>query len=107
MNDVFIYSDGSYQDHISKVKKVLRRFHKAGLKFDIEKSEFASSKVKYLRFIISAEEGIKINPGKIEVIKKWKAPITVKKVRNFMLEVSPGWKPGLQRMRPIRGVERM
>jgi hypothetical protein len=70
MNDVLIYSDGSYQDYISKVKKMLRRFHKAGLKLDIEKSEFAFSEVKYLGFIISAGEGIKVNPGKVEAIKK-------------------------------------
>jgi hypothetical protein len=42
INDVFIYSDGSYQDHISKMKKVLRKLHKAGLKLDIEKSEFVT-----------------------------------------------------------------
>jgi hypothetical protein len=51
------------------MKKVLQRLHKAGLKLDIKKSEFASE-VKYLGFIISAEEGIKINPGKIKAIKK-------------------------------------
>jgi hypothetical protein len=70
MNDVLIYFDGSYQNYMSKMKKVLRRFHKAGLKLDIEKSEFAFSEVKYLRFIISAGEGIKVDPGKVETIKK-------------------------------------
>jgi hypothetical protein len=70
MNDVFIYFDGSYQDYMSKVKKVLRKLHEAGLKFDIEKSEFAFSEVKYLKFIISAEKSIKIDSGKIEAIKK-------------------------------------
>jgi hypothetical protein len=84
MNDVLIYSDGSYQNHISKVKKVLRKLHKAWLKLDIEKSEFASSEVKYLKFIISAGEGIKIDPGKVEAIKKWEAPTTVKGVRSFI-----------------------
>jgi hypothetical protein len=84
MNDVFIYFDKFYQDYMSKMKKVLRKLHKAGLKLDIEKSEFTFSKVKYLGFIISAEEGIKINSGKIEVIKKWKAPTIVKKVRSFI-----------------------
>jgi hypothetical protein len=84
MNDVFIYSDESYQDYISKVKKVLQRLHKAGLKLDIEKSEFAFSKVKYLRFVISAEKGIKIDPRKVEAIKKWEAPTTVKGVRSFI-----------------------
>jgi hypothetical protein len=84
MDDVLIYSDESYQNHMSKVKKVLRRFHKAGLKLDIEKSEFASSEVKYLGFVISAGKGIKINPGKIEAIKKWKALTIIKGVRSFI-----------------------
>jgi hypothetical protein len=70
MNNVLIYSDGSYQNYMSKMKKVLRKLHKAGLKFDIEKSEFAFSEIKYLGFIISAEEGIKVNSGKVEAIKK-------------------------------------
>jgi hypothetical protein len=63
---------------------MLQKLHKAGLKLDIEKSEFASSKVKYLGFVISAGEGIKIDPGKVEAIKKWEAPITVKGVRSFI-----------------------
>jgi hypothetical protein len=84
MNDVLIYSDESYQNHMSKIKKVLRKFHKAGLKLDIEKSEFASSEVKYLGFIISAGEGIKINPGKVEAIKKWEAPTTIKEIQSFI-----------------------
>jgi hypothetical protein len=66
------------------MKKVLRRLYKAGLKLDIKKSEFASSKVKYLGFIISAGEGIKVDPGKVEAIKKWKAPIIIKGVRSFI-----------------------
>jgi hypothetical protein len=61
---------GRDKDHMSKVKKVLRRFHEARLKFDIEKSEFAFLEVKYLGFIISAEKGLKIDPGKVEAIKK-------------------------------------
>jgi ribosome-interacting GTPase 1 len=70
MNDVLIYFDESYQNYMSKMKKVLRRLHKAGLKLDIKKSEFAFSEIKYLGFIISAEKNIKIDPKKIEAIKK-------------------------------------
>jgi hypothetical protein len=84
MDDVFVYSDGSYQDYMSKVKKVLRRLHKVGLKLDIEKSEFALSEVKYLGFIISAGEGIKVDSGKVEAIKKGEVPTTVKGVRSFI-----------------------
>jgi hypothetical protein len=67
-----------------KMKKVLWRLHKAGLKLDIEKSEFAFSEIKYLGFIISAKKDIKIDPGKVEAIKKWEAPTTVKGVRSFI-----------------------
>jgi hypothetical protein len=66
------------------MKKLLRKLHEAGLKLDIEKPEFDFSEVKYLGFIISAGESIKINPGKIEAIKKWKAPITVKEIQSFI-----------------------
>jgi hypothetical protein len=52
------------------MKKILQKLYKAGLKLDIEKLEFAFSEVKYLGFIISAGEGIKINPGKVKAIKK-------------------------------------
>jgi hypothetical protein len=37
MNDVFIYSDESYQDHMLKMKKMLQKLHKAGLKLNIKK----------------------------------------------------------------------
>jgi hypothetical protein len=84
MNDVLIYSNGFYQNYMSKVKKVLRKFHKTGLKLDIKKSEFALSEVKYLGFIISAGKGIEINSGKVEAIKKWEAPIIIKEVRSFI-----------------------
>jgi hypothetical protein len=84
MDDVLIYSDESYQNYKSKMKKVLQKLHKAGLKLDIKKSEFAFSEVKYLRFIISAGKGIKVNPGKVEAIKKWKASTIVKGVRSFI-----------------------
>jgi hypothetical protein len=70
INNVFIYSNESYQNYISKMKKVLRKFYKAGLKLNIEKSEFASLEIKYLGFIISAGKGIKVNSGKVEAIKK-------------------------------------
>jgi hypothetical protein len=70
INDVFIYSDELYQNYMSKIKKMLQRLHKAGLKLDIKKSEFAFSEVKYLKFIISAGKGIKIDPKKVEAIKK-------------------------------------
>jgi hypothetical protein len=56
--------DGSYEDHMAKVNMVLERLGSAGLKLDIKKCEFAVKQVKYLGFIITAGEGIKVDPEK-------------------------------------------
>ena len=84
MDDVLIYSGGSYKDHMRKVRSVVERLGKAGLKIDIDKCEFAAKEVKYLGFIISAGEGIKVDPAKVEAIRGWEAPTNVKEVRSFL-----------------------
>ena len=84
MDDVLIYSDGSYEDHMRKVCKVVTRLGEAGLRLDIDKCEFAAKEVKYLGFIISAGEGIKVDPEKVAAIRSWEAPVNVKGVRSFL-----------------------
>ena len=84
MDDVLIYSSGSYKDHMRKVRSVVERLGKVGLKIDIDKCEFAAKEVKYLGFIISAGEGIKVDPAKVEAIRGWEAPTNVKEVRSFL-----------------------
>ena len=68
MDNVLIYSDGSYKDHIEKVHKVVAYLGEAGLCLDIDKCEFAAKEVKYLGFIISAGEGIKVDLEKVATI---------------------------------------
>ncbi|KAI0995426.1 hypothetical protein K3495_g12752 [Podosphaera aphanis] len=84
MDDVLIYSDGSRHDHLVKVRHVLERLGRSGLKLDIDKCEFAVHEIKYLGFVITAGEGIKVDPGKIEAIKAWEPPTNVKGVRSFV-----------------------
>lgn len=84
MDDVLIYSDGSYRDHMKKVRKVIARLGEAGLRLDIDKCEFAAKEVKYLGFIINAGEGIKVDPEKVAAIRSWEAPVNVKGVRSFL-----------------------
>jgi hypothetical protein len=84
MDDVIIYSDGSYQDHMRKVEAVVGRLAKAGLKLDIDKCEFAAQEIKYLGFIVSAGIGIKVDPEKVEAIRSWEPPTNVKGVRSFL-----------------------
>lgn len=84
MDDVLIYTDGSRADHMKKVRQVLGRLRAAGLKLDIDKCEFAVKETKYLGFIIEAGVGIKVDPRKVEAIRKWEAPTDVRGIRSFL-----------------------
>ncbi|KAI0991997.1 hypothetical protein K3495_g16189, partial [Podosphaera aphanis] len=84
LDDILIYTSGSLQDHWAKVEAVFKRLDKAGLKLDPKKCEFAVKKTKYLGFIISLGDGIKVDPDKVEAIKSWDVPTTIKGVRSFL-----------------------
>lgn len=84
MDDVLIYSDGSLDDHRKKVRKVLQKLQDAGLQLDIDKSEFEAKSVKYLGYIIEAGAGVRADPAKVEAVKSWETPKTVKGVRSFL-----------------------
>jgi hypothetical protein len=84
VDDIIIYSNGSIADHRRKVNEVLSKLQKAGLQCDIKKSEFEQHAVKYLGYIVKAGEGLCVDPEKVEAIKSWKAPRTVKDVRSFL-----------------------
>jgi hypothetical protein len=62
---------------------VLDRLCLAGLQVDIKKSEFKVTRIKYLGFIISIT-GIEVDPEKIEVMRNWQPPKTVKGVQSFL-----------------------
>ena len=84
VDDIIIYSNGSLVDHRRKVGKVLQALKEAGLQCDIAKSEFEQNIVKYLGFIIRAGEGIHVDPKKVEAIRAWETPKTIREVRGFL-----------------------
>jgi hypothetical protein len=56
---------------------VLQKLKKAGLQYDIIKSEFKQDSVKYLGFIIQARKGVHVDPKKVEAIRAWEAPKSI------------------------------
>ena len=82
LDDILIYSDNALE-HEEHVTKVLERLRKAGLQADIKKCEFSVTRTKYLGFIISTN-GIEVDPEKVEVIRSWKEPRTVKGIQSFL-----------------------
>ena len=63
---------------------MLRRFGIEDLRLDPKKSVFGVKQVTYLGFIVTAGEGISMDPAKVEAVRKWEAPTNVRDVRAFL-----------------------
>jgi hypothetical protein len=84
IDNVLIYSYGSQKDHEDKVKDIIRKLRAAGLYLHVDKSKFSVKKMKYLGFIIKAEQGISMDPEKVSAITAWETPKMVKDIRSFI-----------------------
>jgi hypothetical protein len=86
LDDILIYSknEEEHENHLRMVLQVLRE-HKLYAK--LRKCDFYQKKIHYLGHII-LEEGIYVDPKKIEAIMNWPTPKNVMDVRYFMGLVS-------------------
>ena len=55
MNDLLIISNGDFEDHLNKVKIVLKKLKAAGFKINVEKSFFARDNLEYFGFKITRQ----------------------------------------------------
>ncbi len=81
--DDIIVSGKSFEEMIMNLTQVFERFRKAGLKLKARKCHLFKEEVEFLGHIISAD-GIKTSQQKIESIRNWPTPKTVKEVRAFV-----------------------
>lgn len=84
LDDVVIYTSGSQHEHRDLVKKIIRALGDAGLQLDWDKSDFESSSIKYLGFIVEPGTGIRADPDKIKAVMEWEPPTTVRGARSFL-----------------------
>jgi transposase InsO family protein len=84
IDDVIIFTNGSLEEHRKQVLQVLNKLAEAGLQLDINKCEFEQKRVKYLGYIVDSEQGICVDPEKVEAIKAWEPPTSVRGVRGFL-----------------------
>ena len=78
IDDILVYSK-DWEDHDTHLRVVLETLKKEQLYAKMSKCEFWLREVSFLRHIVS-EEGIRLDPSKIEVILEWKPPINVTEV---------------------------
>ena len=82
IDDILVYSKDQ-ENHDAHLQVVLETLRKEQLYAKLSKCEFWLNEVSFLGHLVS-EEGIRVDPRKIEVIIGWKPPRNVKKVRSFL-----------------------
>ena len=82
IDDILVYSKDR-EDHDTDLWVVLETLRNEQLYAKLSKCEFWLREVSFLGHIIS-EEGIRVDPKKIEVIIEWKPPRNVMEVRSFL-----------------------
>lgn len=82
LDDIIIYAK-SKLEHDRILNAVMARIRDNKLQLKISKCNFYAREFEFLGHIIS-ENGIRTNPKKVEAIKKFVTPKTVKKVQSFL-----------------------
>ncbi len=83
INNLLVITRGTLEDHLDKLREVLRRLREAGLKVDAAKPFFCTHKIEYLGYILT-KLGIKPQPKKVQAILALNPPNNVKELRHFL-----------------------
>ncbi|KAL7726117.1 hypothetical protein ACLKA6_002587 [Drosophila palustris] len=87
LDDVCVISE-DFDTHLSVLLRLSEQFRKANLTLNIAKSRFCVTEVQYLGFVIG-RGGIATYPSKVDAIRSWPSPKTLKQARRFLGLV--GW----------------
>ena len=82
IDDVIVFGK-TLEEAVYNLELVLNALNKAGLKVQLDKSEFLKKEIEFLGYII-ANDGIKPNFKKTEAISKYPEPRCIKELRSFL-----------------------
>jgi hypothetical protein len=82
IDDILIYSK-SEKDHAKHLRVVLQRLRDHKLYAKFSKCEFWLKSVKFLGHTIS-QDGISVDPSKLQEVMDWKPPKSVHQIRSFL-----------------------
>jgi hypothetical protein len=80
IDNLLVITRGSLEDHLDKLREVLRRLRKAEFKVNAAKSFFCTHEIEYLL----TRGGIKPQPKKVQAILTLNLPNNVKELRHFL-----------------------
>jgi len=83
IDDLLVFTNGSYEDHLEKVAQALERLQSKNLAVNALKSYWAVTEVDYLGFRLT-REGVKPQERKIKAIMNIKPPTNKRALRGFI-----------------------
>jgi hypothetical protein len=82
LDDILIFSR-TPDEHVKHLELVLEALEKAELYVSLEKSAFGLREVDFLGHVVS-DHGIMPDPTKVNAVRDWPTPTTVRDVRSFL-----------------------
>ena len=82
LDDIIIFSK-TPSEHITRMSKISEKSAEAGLNLKPSRYYFFCTRLSYLGHIVS-EGGIETDRKKVEVVKNWPTPTTVKDIRSIL-----------------------
>ncbi|XP_035540222.1 uncharacterized protein LOC109013719, partial [Juglans regia] len=82
LDDILIYSR-YLEEHACHLRLALGKLREHQLYAKLSKCEFWLEEVKFLGHVIS-QEGVAVDPSKVEAVLSWPRPSTVREIRSFL-----------------------
>ena len=83
LDDLLVLTSSTWEDHLNKLERVLRKVQKAGLQANASKCYFGRTEIEYLGFKVS-REGIRPITSKVDAMRRIAPPKTRKQLRSFI-----------------------
>ena len=82
LDDIIVFSK-TFDTHLARLEEVIDRNWAAGLQLSPKKCHLFQSEVVFLGHVVN-KDGISTDPAKIQTVKDWPEPKSVKEVRSFL-----------------------
>jgi len=83
IDDISTFTKIDFDEHLSKLDKVLYSIGSAGMTLNLKKCKFGRSKIDFLGFLVG-NGTISPNPNKLKIISELKEPSSKKEIRSFL-----------------------
>ncbi|GFV72311.1 hypothetical protein TNCV_637731 [Trichonephila clavipes] len=80
--DIIVFSE-TFEDHLIRLRFVLKCLQEAGLKLNSKKCLFAAQEVKILGHLVSSN-GVRPDPDKIKAVRNFPTPKNIHDIRSFL-----------------------